>query len=423
MTILTNEQLEVLAAFANSLLSAPMVSGDEPITGLPSATTPLAGTEPTVLVQGGVTVQTPSNSIIRSVLNGVFAQISGSTSASGNLHIQSTENATKGVTTIGANGLYVDETLTNNSVSIGIQVSTFAGTHMMMSAVRDGTNYDGNILQTYHASNASAPSTLYAKSRGTYASPTIVQSNDGLGVMVFLGYDGTNYRQAAQIWGIAGNTITPGSVVSGRLEFDTADTSGNMQTVMNLDASKNTNIFGPFRPNNNAGTSGYVLTSQGSSTYPDWAAGVNAINSASTVVNVSAATAPSTGQVLTATSSTAATWQDPSSGGITFTEVTGTSQTCAVNSGYIANNAGLVTFTLPTTAAVGDIIAIVGKGAGGWAIDYGTGQQIQFDGVATSVTSGVMESNNQYDCVELICITADTLFSVRSAVSSGLILT
>jgi hypothetical protein len=37
----------------------------------------------------------------------------------------------------------------------------------------------------------------------------------------------------------------------------------------------------------------------------------NALNSATTIVNVSAATAPSPGQVLTATSSTAATWQTP----------------------------------------------------------------------------------------------------------------
>lgn len=40
----------------------------------------------------------------------------------------------------------------------------------------------------------------------------------------------------------------------------------------------------------------------------------NALKSATTTVDVSAATAPSTGQVLTATSSTAATWQSPSGG-------------------------------------------------------------------------------------------------------------
>ena len=47
------------------------------------------------------------------------------------------------------------------------------------------------------------------------------------------------------------------------------------------------------------------------------AAKTNALNSATTVVNVSSSSAPSAGQVLTATSSTAATWQTPASGGVT----------------------------------------------------------------------------------------------------------
>ena len=41
----------------------------------------------------------------------------------------------------------------------------------------------------------------------------------------------------------------------------------------------------------------------------------DALNSATTVVNVSSATAPTSGQILTATSGTAATWQTPASGG------------------------------------------------------------------------------------------------------------
>lgn len=47
------------------------------------------------------------------------------------------------------------------------------------------------------------------------------------------------------------------------------------------------------------------------------AAKTNALNSATTIVNVSSSTAPTTGQILTATSSTAATWQTPAAGGVT----------------------------------------------------------------------------------------------------------
>jgi hypothetical protein len=42
----------------------------------------------------------------------------------------------------------------------------------------------------------------------------------------------------------------------------------------------------------------------------------NALNSATTIINVSSSAAPSAGQVLTATSGTAATWQSPTSGGV-----------------------------------------------------------------------------------------------------------
>lgn len=49
------------------------------------------------------------------------------------------------------------------------------------------------------------------------------------------------------------------------------------------------------------------------------------LRSATTVVSVSAATAPSSGQVLTATASTTATWQTPTAGGLTkFTEAEST---------------------------------------------------------------------------------------------------
>ena len=54
------------------------------------------------------------------------------------------------------------------------------------------------------------------------------------------------------------------------------------------------------------------------------AAKTNALNSATTVVNVSSATAPTVGQVLTATNGTAATWQTPSGGGATLSNDTTT---------------------------------------------------------------------------------------------------
>ena len=108
---------------------------------------------------------------------------------------------------------------------------------------------------------------------------------------------------------------------------------------------------------------------------------------------------------------------DASGGGITWTEVTGTSQAAAVDNGYIANNSSLVTVTLPSTCAVGKTIRVAGKGAGLWKIAQNAGQQIIFGNKnTTSGTSGYVAAIYQYDSVELLCITADTVFTVVNAV-------
>ena len=104
-------------------------------------------------------------------------------------------------------------------------------------------------------------------------------------------------------------------------------------------------------------------------------------------------------------------------GGITWNEVTGTAQAAAVDNGYICNNAALVTVTLPSTCAVGKTIRIAGKGTGLWKIAQNAGQQIIFGNKnSTSGTSGYIAALYQYDSVELLCITADTVFSVTYAV-------
>jgi len=101
---------------------------------------------------------------------------------------------------------------------------------------------------------------------------------------------------------------------------------------------------------------------------------------------------------------------------ITWSEVTGTSQTASVNSGYIANNVALVTVTLPTTAAVGSVVEVVGKGAGKFKVACNAGELIYFGGSVTS-SGGDITSDIQYGAVKLVCITADTNWVVSS--SSG----
>ena len=102
-------------------------------------------------------------------------------------------------------------------------------------------------------------------------------------------------------------------------------------------------------------------------------------------------------------------------GGTTWSEITSTSTTMAVNNGYIANNVGLVTLTLPTTAALGSIIEVVGKGAGGWKIAQNTGEQIHFGNInTTSGTGGYLQSTLTYDAIRIVCTVTDNEWTVLS---------
>lgn len=109
--------------------------------------------------------------------------------------------------------------------------------------------------------------------------------------------------------------------------------------------------------------------------------------------------------------------------GFGWTEVTGTSQMMMADNGYVANNAGLVTLIIPATAAFGTTINVIGKGAGGWLIQAGVGQTIQVGSLATS-SAGTVASTNRYDSIQLICTTANTVWTTLCAPqSAGLTIT
>jgi len=128
-----------------------------------------------------------------------------------------------------------------------------------------------------------------------------------------------------------------------------------------------------------AGTSGYVLTSNGTGSLPTWQAA-------------------------------------SAGGGLSWNNTTGSTQAMAVNNGYVNNGSGSPTvFTLPSTAAVGDQIAVQGSNSGLWQIAQNAGQQIIFNGVSsTSGTGGSVSATSQYDSLYLICITANTTFATTS---------
>ena len=103
-----------------------------------------------------------------------------------------------------------------------------------------------------------------------------------------------------------------------------------------------------------------------------------------------------------------------------WVDETGSSVTMVANNGYTSDDgASLVTFTLPTTSAIGDWVEINGKGSGGWSIAQAAGQQIHFGSVVTTLgAGGSLSSNNQYDFVRLRCLTANTIWEVAGVQGS-----
>lgn len=107
---------------------------------------------------------------------------------------------------------------------------------------------------------------------------------------------------------------------------------------------------------------------------------------------------------------------DCTAAGLAWTDVSGTSATMAVNNGYQANNAALVTLTLPAVAAFGSIIRVKGAGAGGWRIAQPSGVQVIAGTQSTTVgVTGMVDSTQQYDAVELFCAVANTTWHVLSS--------
>ena len=127
-----------------------------------------------------------------------------------------------------------------------------------------------------------------------------------------------------------------------------------------------TTATGAFQNVSGLGTAGQVLTSQGASALPQW-------------------TSPA--------------------GIITWNDITATSATMLENNGYLADNAALVTLTLPSAANQFAIIEIKGYGAGGWTIAQPAGQQIIFGSLSTTVgVTGSLSSTNANDGVKLLAV-------------------
>lgn len=107
------------------------------------------------------------------------------------------------------------------------------------------------------------------------------------------------------------------------------------------------------------------------------------------------------------------------SGGVIVATIAGTSQTAAVNTKYYALNAGQTVVTLPSTYAVGDIIAVIGSTAntGGWRLQAAAGDTIRYLNSTTTAGGTLTSSASAGSTVYIECDVANTSWVVSSTVS------
>jgi hypothetical protein len=240
---------------------------------------------------------------------------------------------------------------------------------------------------------------------------------------------GTNASLTASNGGIFYSTASAGAILAGTATANQVLLSGSSTTpawstatypasttVSQLLYSSSSNVIGGLTTANSA-----VLVTN-STGVPAWSgtmANGQLIIGSTTATPTAATLTAGTGISITngAASITVAT-----NGANPWVDETGSSVTMTTNTGYTSDDgASLVTFTLPTTSAIGDWVEIDGKGSGLWAIAQATGQQIHIGTSATtSGATGSLSSVNQFDNVRLRCLTANTIWTVVSQQSSGL---
>jgi len=100
--------------------------------------------------------------------------------------------------------------------------------------------------------------------------------------------------------------------------------------------------------------------------------------------------------------------------GMAWENVTDATKAMVVNTGYFADRALGVTFTLPDTAALGSSVIITGI-QGSWTLAQNAGETIYFGTSATTTgIGGSLASTDDEDCVELVCRVANTDWQVLS---------
>lgn len=356
------------------------------------------GSSGSVTVLGSsVTLNTSGNGTINLTPNGTGGVTIGTQTSNKTITIGATGSATDTIkignaTTSSATSVSICSTQTSGATVITIGTNNTSGTGT--TSIRSGSG--GLTLSAFNggAVNLGTAATAQTVTIGNVTGATALVLNSGTA-----GYVNTTTNGVFTVATGTGTVTISGDATANAINIAT----GAAVKSLTLGSTNTT-------------SSVTINTGSGGITIPSFTTtGALVSTSAGLITD---ATASTTGFILASNgSSTAPSFQSMSSlGGFTWNNTTGSTQTMAVNNGYVSNDgATLVTFTLPATAAVLQRVSIQGAGSGLWTIAQNAGQTIHSNYVSTTTgVTGTVSSTNQYDSIDLICITANTDFAVRS---------
>lgn len=357
---------------------------------------------------------TPSTSLLRaaSITAGWTGTLSGTRGGTGVNNGSSTITLSGSLTTSGA---FASTFTMTNTTSVTFPTSgTLATTSQIPTGAALTKGDDTNVTLTL----AGSPTTALVNAASITA---------GWTGQLSLARGGTNANLTASNGGIFYSTATAGAILSGTATAGQLLTSGASTTpawttstypatnaVSTLLYASSANVMGALATANSA-----VLTTSATGVPVMTALATDGQLIIGSTAGAPAAATLSAGAGISITNAGNSITIAATESGETWSNVTGTTQAAAVNSGYVIGNASQTTVTLPATAALGATVAVQGKGAAGWILAANTSQTIQIGQSATS-SAGSLTSAHQYDSVEVVCITANTTWSVTRVLSTGL---
>jgi len=274
----------------------------------------------------------------------------------------------------------------------------------------------------------------FYKVRGT----GIINSGDNLGLIGFYGNDGIDSQTAgAYIYAITSGTIAENQIPT-TLYFSTHPDSAASAPSVRMKIWPAGGLY-VYTPDSGVGltVAGGGVTSTGQTHLTSLTTGVMQTNATGIV----SSTSGSSGQLLIGATGMAPAWANIvsssgtvvvtnginsidlacSPGGLAWVDATGATQPMLPNHGYRANRgAGNVAFSLPAVAARDTIIRIVGI-QNGWSVTQAAGQQIFFGNTQTTLgAGGSLASTHARDCIEMICVTANTAWQITGNVQGNI---